>query len=151
VAKPILKKGSRYMEPSDIVVKTHKIPLPALFLVFLPFAFVFVVMLYAKFSVMVPKSPSSTCLRTQSGVKILSKTFAGTLEYKSGSYVVKEENHHLTLLAKCGQISCRGPYHALRTRPLHQPIVVAFCGNELMSVMFADGNVLYPPSKPERP
>lgn len=138
------------MERSGIADKKHKIPLPALFLVFLPFAFVSVMMLYAKFSVMVPKPPSSTCTRTQSGQKILSKMVAGTLEYTSGLYVIKEENHHLTLLAKCGQTSCRGPYHELRTRPLHQSILVAFCGNGLMSVLFADGHAVYLASKPER-
>jgi hypothetical protein len=128
----------------------RKIPLPAVFLVFLPFAFVLVIMLYVKIAMIDPKAPSSTCTRTQWGQQILSKSLAGTLEYTSGLYVVKEENNRLTLLAKCGRDSCLGPFHELRVKPLHQQIFVSFCGNELMSVVFTDGDAVYAPSKPER-
>lgn len=128
----------------------HKIPLPAVFLVFLPFSFVLAMMLYVKIAMIDPRAPSSTCTRTQWGQQILSKSLSGTLEHTSGLYVVKEENNHLTLLAKCGRDSCLGPFHELKEKLLHQQILVAFCGNELMSVVFTDGDAVYPPSEPER-
>ena len=126
----------------------HKIPLPAVFLVFLPFTFAMVMMLYAKFSMIDPKAPSSTCIRTQWGQQIVSKRLEGTLESTSGLFVIKEDNNHLALLAKCGRNSCVGPFHELKAKPLHQRISVSFCGNEMMSVVFADGETAYPSSKP---
>jgi hypothetical protein len=128
----------------------HKIPLPAVFLVFLPFAFVLMMMFYAKIAMINPKAPSSTCARTEGGQQILSKRLAGTLELTSGLYVIKDKHNRLTLLAKCGRNSCLGPFQELSVKPLHQQILVSFCGNELMFVAFTDGDTVYPPSKPER-
>jgi hypothetical protein len=116
--------------------------------VFIPSFFALVVMVYFRARFEYPQVPPNNCLKAEAGSPVVTREIAGTLQFTSGMFIVKDAQNHITALTRCGKVACLGPYHELKNRMLKEPPIRAiFCGKTLVSVMFDDG---YSPNYLER-
>jgi hypothetical protein len=126
------------------------VPLMAVVIIAIPFAFAILMLLIGKAMYENPHPANGDCMLDSVGDRIVSRLINGTLELTSGIFVVKDEQNRITALARCGKQFCSGPYHELKGKALKESIKVYFCGKVLMWIEFPSGSTIYPPSAPER-
>jgi len=131
-------------------VEEQKIPFVYMLPVFIPFFFALVVMVYVKARVQYPLVPLNDCLKAEGKSPVATREIAGTLQFTSGMFIVKDAQNHITALTRCGKVACSGPYHELKNRMLKEPILATFCGKAPVSVKFDDGSTIYSPNYLER-
>lgn len=131
-------------------VDQQKIPFVYMLPVYIPFLFAIGVMMYAKAKFEYPTVPPNDCLKAESAKQVEIREIAGTLQFTSGMFIIKDAQNHITALTRCGKVACSGPYHELENRMLKEPILATFCRKTLISVMFEDGSTIYSPNYLER-
>ena len=127
----------------------QKIPFVYMLPVFIPFLFIIVVMGYVKAKFEYPLVPPNDCLKAEAGKPVATREIAGTLQFTSGMFIVKDVQNHITALTRCGKVACVGPHHELKNKTLKESIRATFCGKTLISVKFDDGSTIYSPERLE--